>query len=197
MNFQEAIERIYAYLEADKVEQAVMACVRLARTSNDHLNASIFLRELYPDKNEVARALLDDTAHLKREAQKFILEKSLDRWIELHTIDDADQFIVNQTHLPAGERKNIFKVAAGDIGFELEQLEKIIVDISTENRPFMRLRMKALHSLKTKIKTRCLNYAIQIERQFGMQKQTESILWNAQNEVHNYFNRLLKKRDLN
>jgi len=73
LNFQAAIERIYAYLEADNMEQAVMACLRLARTSNDHLNATIFLRELYPDKNEVARALLDDTAHLKPEAQKYIL----------------------------------------------------------------------------------------------------------------------------
>jgi hypothetical protein len=51
------------------------------------LNAAIFLRELYPDKNEVVRALYDDIAPLKQDAQKLVFNLSLERWLELHTIE--------------------------------------------------------------------------------------------------------------
>jgi hypothetical protein len=52
------LARIYEHLDEDRVEGAVMGCLRLARTVKDYLNAAISLRELYPSKNEVVRALL-------------------------------------------------------------------------------------------------------------------------------------------
>jgi hypothetical protein len=79
MNYEEAIARIYEHLENDHVEKAVMGCLRVARAAKDYLNAAIFLRELYPNKTEVVRALYDDTAHLNKEAQKFLYETSLNR----------------------------------------------------------------------------------------------------------------------
>ena len=65
MDYQKAIEKIHNALEADNAESAVMACLRVARASSDHVNAAIFLRELYPEKTEVARVLYDDIRDLK------------------------------------------------------------------------------------------------------------------------------------
>ncbi len=53
MDFTAVIARIHEHLEEDHVESAVMACLRIARASKDYIHAAIFLRELYPDKNEV------------------------------------------------------------------------------------------------------------------------------------------------
>ena len=64
MDYEKAIGRVYEHLEDDKVEPAVMGCLRIARHAKDYLNAATFLRELYPNKQEVARAIHDDTSHL-------------------------------------------------------------------------------------------------------------------------------------
>lgn len=193
MDLQQKIDRIYEHLDADELEKAVMACLRMARANQDHLNAIIFLRELYPSKNEVARVFYDDAPKLKPEAQAFIWQLSLDRWLELHTIEELAS---GQEHLPVGERKVVLKIAAAEIDPELDQLEKTLADlrphsynvaIVQEEQSSIRLRMKALQMIKGRLRTRCLNYAIQIERQLGLQRQTASFLWNAQNEVHNYF----------
>jgi hypothetical protein len=112
-----ALAGIYQHLEEDRVEAAVMACLRVARSVKDYLNAAIFLRELYPSNEEVVGALYDDIAHLNQEARKFLMEKSTQRWIALHTMDfsfpsddgedDAD--------MPEGERRTVFKIAAGEL----------------------------------------------------------------------------------
>jgi len=57
MDFEKGIARIHEHLEDDRIESAVMACLRVARAAKDHMHSAIFLRELYPDKNEVVRAL--------------------------------------------------------------------------------------------------------------------------------------------
>ncbi len=87
MDYEKAIARIYEHLEENHVEKAVMGCLRVARSAKDYLNAAIFLRELYPDKKEVVRALYDDTSHLSKEDRKFLYETSLDRWMEAHTVE--------------------------------------------------------------------------------------------------------------
>lgn len=65
MDFSKSITRIFEHLENDNVEAATMACLRVARSAQDHLNAAFFLRELYPKKEEVGRMIYDDTKHLK------------------------------------------------------------------------------------------------------------------------------------
>ena len=74
MDYEASIEHIYEHLENGHVDKAVMGsgCLRLARHLKDHLSAATFLRELYPGKHEVARVLLDDTAHLKEDARRFL-----------------------------------------------------------------------------------------------------------------------------
>ena len=75
MDYERSLARIYEHLEEDRVERAVMGCLRIARNAKDYLHAAIFLRELYPDRNEVARVLYDDTSLLKEDVQKFIWDR--------------------------------------------------------------------------------------------------------------------------
>jgi hypothetical protein len=124
--------RIYQHLEAGRVEAAVMACLRMARDVKGYLNAAVFLRELYPSKEEVVRALYDDISHLNKEAQKFLLEKSQDRWIALHTMDfsfpsdDGE----DDSDKPEGERRTFLKIAAGELDAKRQQAERAIADMA-------------------------------------------------------------------
>lgn len=201
MDYDKALTHVYEHVEEDEVEKAVMGCLRVALSGKDYLNAAVFMRELYPDRNEIARVLYDDIAHLSKEAKKFIWETSLNRWLEAHTFDfgfpgdeDAD----------SGNKPNVLMIAVGEIDPELDQWERTIADMTLPSgmEPFdaaaftdrfirekaqIRLRMKALQTIKTRLKTRCLNYAIQIERQLASQRQSQGFLEDVQNEVNNFF----------
>jgi len=201
MNHQETINRIYEHLESDHAEKAVMGCLRLARSVNDHLSVAIFMRELYPDKHEVGRALFDDTSHLTDEARKFIWETSLNRWLELHTLDISP---IQGEDFEDDDEPRVLKIAIGEIEPELENWEGAIRDLTipagmdpfdiaaftdrwVEQKARIRLQMKALQTLKHRVKTRCLNYATQMERQLRSQKQSQGFLEGVQNEVNNFF----------
>src|SRR3954469_16577986 len=108
MDYAQALSRIFDNLEEDKVDRAVMGCLRVARHAKDHLNAAFFLRELYPDRNEVGRMILNDMPHLKKEVQKFVFDKSLNRWLEVHTVD----FGLNTDE--DGKDRNILRVGVGE-----------------------------------------------------------------------------------
>lgn len=202
MDFESGVARVYEHLENDDVEKAVMACLRIARASKDYLNAAIFLRELYPNKEEVVRALYDDMSGLKMEAQKFVYEKSLERWLDLHTIGSMNPD--ERNHRNKADRRSVLMAAAGEIKGELEQWERGIADMTLpagmgefdtaaftdrllERKAEHRIRIRALQMLKARMKTRCLNYAIQFERQLGLQRKTQGFLEGAQNEVNNFF----------
>jgi hypothetical protein len=202
VDYKKAVERIYEHLEQDRVESAVMGCLRIARAIKDFINGAEFLRELYPNKTEVVRALYDDIAPLKNEAKKFVFEKSLDRWLELHTVDymmtDGD------LNRPAEDRHNVLMIAAGEIDPDLQQCERAIVDMALpqgmgefdtaaftdrllHEKAWFRLRIRCLQAIKSRLKTRCLNFAIQIERQLDAQRQNQSFLESVQNDVNNFF----------
>jgi hypothetical protein len=153
---------------------------------------------MYRNNREVARVIHDDASHLKKEAQKFLYEKSLEYWMELHTLDyslasDDD-----------GEERNILDIGVGELDPELEKWERSIEDMTiplgmgesdtaaftdqyNNKKTQIRLRIQATHTIKERIKTRCLNYAISIERQLEAQRKTQSFLEQAQNDVNNYF----------
>src|SRR5881275_1659307 len=105
MDYAATIDRIYEHIENGHVDKAVMGCVRVARHLKDYLSAATFLREMYPTKKEVARVLLDDTNHLTKDAQQFIWDTSLSRWLELHTLDYA----LGGTNKD-GEERNVFAI---------------------------------------------------------------------------------------
>lgn len=51
----------------------------------------------------------------------------------------------------------------------------------------LRLQITAIQTIKSRLKARCLNYAIQMERQLGLQHKSQGFLDAAQNEVNNFF----------
>jgi hypothetical protein len=51
----------------------------------------------------------------------------------------------------------------------------------------IRLRISAINTIKERIKARCLNYAIMVERQLETQRKTQCFLEQVQNDVNNYF----------
>ncbi|MCW9032908.1 MAG: hypothetical protein OQJ97_01720 [Rhodospirillales bacterium] len=198
MDYMNHLERIYENLEEDKVELAVMACLRIARISKDYLNAAYFFRELYPNKKEVARFILDDTSHLKKDAYKFILETSFDRWINTRTLEFS---FPNEDDDYRDEEQSVLLVAVGEIDSEIEQCDGMISDLqipqgmgefdtaafTDHQKNHVRLRRRALQTIRSRIRTRCLSYSIQIENQLNTQSKNQKILETVQNEVNNYY----------
>jgi len=198
MDYTAAIERVYDHLENDHVDKAVMTCLRIARNLQDYLYAAAFLREMYPNKRECMRILYDDTSHLKKEAQKYIWEQSIEYWLDTHTFDFA------LSTDDDGEEKNVLAVAITEIDPDLEQWERSISDLAVPSgmgeydtaaftdqyanqKSQIRLRMKAMQTVKQRVKNRCLNYAIRIERQLQSQAKSQSFLAQVHTEVNNYF----------
>jgi len=198
MDYVAAIERIYDHLENDHVDKAVMTCLRIARNLQDYLYAVIFLREMYPNRRECQRIMYDDTNHLKEDAQKFIWEHSLDYWLDTHTLD----FSLNTNE--EGEEQNVLSISISEIDSELEQWERSISDMHIplgmgeydtaaftdrhiNQKAQIRLRIKAMQTIKQRVKTRCLNYAIRIERQLQAQSKSQIFLAQIQTDVNNYF----------
>ncbi len=199
MDYEAIINRVYGHIENGHVDKAVFGCLRIARHLKDYLDAAVFLREIYPSKQELARVLFDDTSHLKKEAYKFLLEKSLEYWLETHTFD----FSLGTND--DGKELNVLKIAVGELDPELEQGERLIQDMTIppsmgefdtaaftdryiNQKVHIRLRIRAIQTIKERIRARCLNYAVRIERQLEAQRKTQSFLEQAQNYVNNYFN---------
>ena len=201
MDYAAAIERVYAHLEDDRVDRAAMTCLRIARSLRDNLSAAVFLHEMYPGRREFARILYDDTNDLKPEARKFLHEKSLEQWLEIHTLDFT---LAGGGEEEDGEERNVLAISVNELDTEIEQCEKWISDMSipagmgeydtaaftdryVNRKQQMRLRIKAVLAIKQRIKTKCLNYAIRIERQLQAQRKPQSFLEDCQNEVNNFF----------
>ena len=205
MDYFAAINRVYDHLEHDRVDNAVMACLRIARHMKDYLYSGVFLHEMYPTDKEFLRILHQDMSHLKKDAFKYIWDLSTQYWLDTHKLD----FALSESD--DGDERDIFAIAVGEIDPEIEQWQAAIAgttvppgmspydtaaftDAYTNQKAQFRLRIKALHTVKQRIKTRCLNYAILIERQLEGQKRPQSFLEQAQKEVNNYFKVHMPKR---
>jgi hypothetical protein len=53
----------------------------------------------------------------------------------------------------------------------------------------VRLQIMAIDAVKARLKIRCLNYAIEIERQLDMQRGNQGFVEGLQNEVNNFSRR--------
>ena len=201
MDYERAIGRIHEHLAADETEAAAMACVRVASLTRDFLNAAIFLTELYPDKRELGRLLQNDARELTDEAKRFIWKAAVTRSIELHEVEGLDP---DGEDLPPGDRRNVLMISAGEIDAELERwqqtLSGMVVPSDLDPADTLALlqrfdaqrhmiygRMRALQIIKSRIKARCLSYAVDIERQLLLQRRGQGFLDAVQNDVHNYF----------
>jgi hypothetical protein len=198
MDYFAEINRVYGHIDDDHVDKAVMACLRLARNLQDFMNAAVFLREMNYDLNECVGNLYEDTKHLKPEAQELLWKQSLEYWLKTHTLDFS--MGTNED----GEENTVLKVSVSEIDSDIAQWEGSIADLQvpsgmgafdtaaftdnyTTRKAEIRLRIKALHTIKQRIKNRCLNYAITLERQLNAQSKSQSFLATMHTEVNNYF----------
>lgn len=198
MDYTREIACVYKHIDNGHVDKAVMGCLRIARHLKDYFYAAVFLREVCPNKKEVARVLSEDASHLKEEARKFLYEKSLDYWLDTHTLE-----FWRGTNDYAEDR-NVLAIGAGELDPELEQWERAIRDMAVPNgmgefdtaafadrynseKAAIRLRIKAIQTVKERIKARCFNYATRVERQLEGQRRAQSFFEQAQNDVNNYF----------
>lgn len=198
MNYIEIINQIYRHIENDHVDKAVMACLRIARNLNDYFFTAVFLREFYPERREFISILEDDISHLKLEEKQFIDKTSLEYWLDSHTL----KFSLGTND--EGLEKNVLAIGVGEIKSDIEQWERSIKDLTlptgmgefdtaaftdryNEKKGWMRLRIRAAQTIKERIKTRCLNYAIKIEKQIESQNKSEGFVQESYNDVNNYF----------
>ena len=198
MDIVAALERIFNHIENGDVDKAVRACLRVSRNIKDYFHTAVFLCDLINDKKEITRVLLDDTSHLKEESQKHLLKTSFEYWLDARTFEHT-----LGTPKSNGE-KTVLVTSVGEFHTELEQLERSITDLTlpstmgeydsaaftdryNEVKAQLRLRINTINAIKSRILNRCLNFAIQVERQFDAQRKTTSFLEEAQNQVQNYF----------
>jgi len=196
LDYPAEIERVYRHIEDDCVAKAAMGCLRIARQLRDYLSACIFLREMYLDNHEFARILYQDTNHLKPDVQKFLHERSLEDFLNERTLP----FSLNDDN----DEARVLAESVGELDTEVDQLERSIADLSIPSgmTPFdtaaffdryaaakarFRIRIKAVQTIRARIKTRCLNYVIGVEKQLEAQAKSEAFLHTVQNEVNNYF----------
>jgi len=142
MDYAAALQRVYDHLENGHVANAVMTCLRIARHLQDYLHAAIFLREMYPVTPEFTRVLYEDTRHLKEDVRKYLEKKSLELWLEAHTLDYS--LGCNEY----GEARNVLAIAVGELDPELDQWERCIQDIAVPSgmHPFDTAAFTARHS---------------------------------------------------
>lgn len=191
--------RIFDHVESGDVDKAVRASLRLSRNIGDHMNSALFLRELLTDKSEVARVIFDDTPHLKEEAHAYLYKQSFERWLKSRTLPFSTGGSAD-----SDEERNVFVTPIGEFPDELAQLEKSIKDLVVpatmggfdsaaftdrydERKAQIRLRIKAVLTIKDRVLNRCFNFAVGVERQLAAQTQSVEFLRGAQNEVQNFF----------
>lgn len=198
MDCKPVIQRVYDHIENDAVDKAVMDCLHIARYLKDYLYVAVFQRELNPNKKELMRVLFNDASQLKEEVIRFYCDRSFKYWLDLHQFDYS--IGANDDE----DERNIFRIAAGELNSEIYECKKSIEDMTvpTGMTPYdtayftdkydnlkvrYRLRIRACQTIKERLKSRCFNYANQIERQLKAQGKSQNFLHEVQNEVNNYF----------
>ena len=199
MEYRCVIEGVFEHLENDDLGKAVMACLRLARHTQDYLNAAVFLRELYPDHKQLQRTFFESASRLNSEQKKFAWERSLDIWLSGRT----NEFIEADSD-DDGERRNVIVFGAGQLDNEVKRFEQAMEDMAVppgmapfdvavftdrfvSQKAAMRLHVQHLQTVRERIKSRCLNYAISLEEQLDAQEKPQAFLHQVQTDVNNYF----------
>jgi|SRR5271165_22842 len=195
MDETKALQQIYAHVESGDVANAVMGCFRLAKNNKDYYNTTNFLRELFPNKQEFSRASYDETVQLKDDARKFLHTKAIERWLDVHALE----FSLDRED----PDKNVLLIGVTELQPELDQLERSIADMVvpanmhphdiaaftdqfSRNKSNLRLRIKAVQTIKARLLARCFEYATQIEMQLDRQRKNQGFLDLVQNDVNNF-----------
>lgn len=199
MNYADAIERIYNSIDDNNVNKAVMQCLRIARHRKDYFYITLFLHEMSSSNEESIRVFNDDTRELSEEARKLIWESATKQYLKDRTIRDD-----LSTKGSSRQKQNVLIFSIAEIDNQIQSLEKAIDDLKIpsgmgeydtayftdkyNNRKIeFRLSIRANKEIKERIKSRCFNYAVRVEKQIEAQQKTQSFLEEIQTTVNNYF----------
>jgi hypothetical protein len=163
----------------------------------DYFYAAIFLLELTAAERHRVRPIFNElTKNLKEENRDELWTLSTRYWIKNHSLDYC---------LVDGKKDdNVLSVCIGELDSELEQSERTINDLNipsgmsaydtailtqayTKQKMGLRLRIKALYTIKDRIKSDCFNYAVRLESQLQAQSKSIDFLHQVQTDVNNYF----------
>lgn len=198
MDYRAAVDRIYSQVEHDEVGNAVLTCLRVARHMKDCYSTAIFLRESSKDKKDPIRILMEDFEDMPTENVKYFWDKSFEDWLREHDLG------FNISKNEDGEDRTVLSITSGEIDSEIRNLEESLEqnrvpvgmtpidtayfeDETRQLRAFFAINLRAVRILRDRIKTRCFNYAVRIEKQLRIQHESESFLAETQRVVNNYF----------
>ncbi len=105
--------------------------------------------------------------------------------------------------IPTAKKKDVLTIGISEIESELELWDRTITDMQvptgmgvydtaafadeySNQKTTIRLRVKALQTVKQQIKTRCLDYAIRIECELKAKNKSQSFLAQIHTDVNNY-----------
>ena len=180
MDYKASIEKVHEHLDEDRVEQAVMACFRIARNLKDPFNSTIFLQILNPQTLASFIMFAEDTINTTEEEQGDIFDLSVKVWASVVEIPVVFR--------EKGKKESIYVSSISDMDSMIEQLKQ-----SAESAPSYtesqsaRGQILKIQAIRTSIKTRCLHYVTSLERQLKTQEKPQAFLIQAQTEVNNYF----------
>lgn len=196
MSAEAIVHRVFDHVEANEIDKAVLACLRLARLTGDTYNAVIFLRETYPDLSQLRSGFFDLTSHLSEKQREWAWKRSQDEIIEEHTLGYA----VN----PDNPEANVLAMGAGELMNEIQEMEREIQAMQVPSnfgefdaaafqdrydmlRSRASLKIRACRTVLDRIRTRCHLYAIRVEQQLTSAKRTSEFVGNQQKRVQDFY----------
>ena len=197
------VAKIYEAVESRNVELSVMLSMRLARLLNDHLNSLIFMNHLHKRGKHGFRYLHRDMESLPKELKEFLWKRSLDVWLETHSISVQLAEDDYEGHNES-EKKNILDITAAEIPDERQRWKTVLsemvcppgmtpydtaafFDSMNHEKARIRLRLNALSEVQSKILALCYTYASNIERQIYQQETTNDFVSATYQTVNAFF----------
>jgi hypothetical protein len=182
MDYTDAIKQAYEHIENNRIDQAVMSCLRISRNLHDYLYTAIFLREMKVSNKDFLRVLMEDGSHLDKDAVEFLSKTSLDYYIDIRVFDSGE-------FSSDGEERNVLSFSVYELDEHLDILKS---RLNRDNFPThihgkLLNKFSAIQQTKNQIKTRCFNYLTRIELQLQAQNKSQNFLEKCHNKVNNYF----------
>ena len=196
MDALRVVESVFGFVEANELDKAVLACLRLARMTSDTHNVIMFVRELYPDPRQLQSAFLQETEHLGEDARHRLWKSTQEQWI----VERTTSF----TFGDEDDGRNVLAMGVGNLCREIEQMERSIDDLrlpegmaefdiaafTDRDAPLkgqMRMKIRACHEVLERIRMRCAYYATRLEAQLAAEAATTDVVGRVQQDVHNFY----------
>lgn len=183
------IASVYDHVARGSVDNAVFACLRLARAVGDTFGAVMFVREMGGNKHELGR----EVQPLPEEVLKFVWEQTAEEWMD------------ERLYGPKGAGNSpLVTSGVGDLMSEITDFAESIrtlvpppgmgefdtaafAESTMAQVAKLQLRIRQNRAIIERIRSRCLAYASRIEAQIRAQEGATSFIHDIQNQVDNYF----------